>query len=103
MAFFDQLLASKPNTGIAVTTSDALATIPVGATPFGVAVAPDGGHVYVANLGSNTVSVIDANTGSVVRNPITFGLAPFGVAVAPDGSHVYVANSNSNTVSIIDV
>ena len=33
--------------------------ITVGDSPAGVAVAPDGGHVYVANTDSNTVSVID--------------------------------------------
>ncbi|HEX3496856.1 MAG TPA: beta-propeller fold lactonase family protein, partial [Methylocella sp.] len=33
--------------------------IPVGKEPFGVAVAQDGKHAYVANRGSNNVSVID--------------------------------------------
>ena len=43
----------------------AAAEIPVGATPRGVAVAPDGDHVYVTNSGSNTVSVIDTTTNKV--------------------------------------
>jgi YVTN family beta-propeller protein len=67
-----------------------------------VAVAPDGAHVYVTNRNSNTVSVIDTTTNTVVRNPITFGIAPQGVAVAPDGGHVYATNLISNTVSVID-
>jgi YVTN family beta-propeller protein len=36
-----------------------VATVPVGALPFGVAVNPTGNFVYVTNVGSNTVSVVD--------------------------------------------
>src|SRR5256885_5057126 len=43
-----------------------VATIPVGDSPFGVAVHPSGTHVYVANWGSDTVSVIDTGTRTVV-------------------------------------
>jgi YVTN family beta-propeller protein len=41
------------------TTHAVVTTIPVGTSPFDVAVAPNGRHVYVTNAGSNTVSVID--------------------------------------------
>lgn len=78
----------------------AAAEIPVGVGPVGVAVAPDGGHVYVANFGSNAVSVIDTATHTVVTT-IPVGVGPFGVAVT--ARNVYVANSGSNTVSVIDV
>jgi YVTN family beta-propeller protein len=99
---------SSPGFGIravdraAVGLSPGPADIPVGAAPQAVAVAPDGAHVYVTNRNSNTVSVIDTTTNTVVRNPITFGIAPQGVAVAPDGGHVYATNLISNTVSVID-
>ncbi len=64
---------------------------------------------YVANFGSNTVSVIDTATNAVTAT-IPVGYEPFGVAVSPDGSRVYVANSclypicpiNNDTVSVID-
>jgi YVTN family beta-propeller protein len=58
--------------------------------------------VYVANNGSNTVSVIGTATNQVVGSPIPVGNGPIGVAVTPDGSRVYVANNGSNTVSVID-
>src|SRR5258706_12629442 len=47
-------------------TDTVIATIPVGVTPFGVAVTPDGSKVYVANRSPNTVSVIHTatNTGN---------------------------------------
>jgi YVTN family beta-propeller protein len=67
-----------------------------------VAVTPDGSKVYVANLGSKTVSVIDTATNTVVGPPIPVDGA-FGVAVTPDGSKVYVANvGQPGIVSVID-
>ena len=74
--------------------------MPVGITPQGVSVTPDGAKVYVANAGSNTVSVID--TASYAVKDVSVGAAPEGVSVTPDGTLVYVANSNSNTVSVIN-
>jgi YVTN family beta-propeller protein len=65
-----------------------------------VAVTPDGKSVYVANNGSNTVSVIATATNQV--SPIPVGNGPIGVAVTPDGKRVFVANNGSNTVSVID-
>ncbi|MCH7626085.1 MAG: hypothetical protein IIC83_09195, partial [Chloroflexi bacterium] len=43
-----------------------VATIAVESNPFGVAVHPDRNLVYVANSGSNTLSIIDAASNSVV-------------------------------------
>jgi len=86
---------------IDTTTKEKVATIPVGGSPFGVAVHPAGSHVYVANWGDDTVSVISTATNSVVRT-IPVGDGPFGVAVHPAGTHVYVANQLADTVSVID-
>jgi YVTN family beta-propeller protein len=74
--------------------------IRVGNYPYGVAVTPDGKHVYVAN-GSGTVSVIATATNTVVAT-VAVGNYPYGVAVTPDGKHAYVTNSRSGTVSVID-
>lgn len=77
-----------------------VASIPVGAEPWAVAVASNNGDVYVATLGDNTVSVINpANNNQVTTIP-GFS-APFGVAVAPNGD-VYVTNSGNGTVSVIN-
>ena len=73
----------------------------MGDFPFGVAVHPDGSRVYVANWLSQTVSVIDTATNTVVKT-VAVGDNPVGVAVHPDGSRVYVANEYSHTVSVID-
>src|SRR4029079_3355089 len=47
-------------------TNTVVATIPVGTSPDGIAVTPNGAFAYVANLSSNNVSVISAATNSVV-------------------------------------
>lgn len=75
-------------------------TIPVGLSPIGSAVAPDGRFAYIANAGSNSVSVINTASNTVVK-VIPVGAGPIGIAVSPDNSLVYVANSADNTVSQI--
>ena len=66
-----------------------------------VAVAFAQPNAYVANLGSNDVSVIDTATNEVIAR-IPVGEDPDGVAVTPDGLWVYVTNFLSDTVSVID-
>jgi YVTN family beta-propeller protein len=64
---------------------------------------------FVANHGSNNVSVIDTATNppSVVAT-VAVGKGPLAVAVAPDGKHAYFSNDNfgigspPGTVSVID-
>jgi YVTN family beta-propeller protein len=67
--------------------------------PAGVVVARN--QAYVANQGSNTVSVVDTATGIVART-ITVGTAPTAVTASPDERFVYVANSGSGNVTVID-
>lgn len=44
---------------IDTTSNRQVVTVPVGVSPIGVAVAPNGRRVYVANSASSSVSVID--------------------------------------------
>jgi YVTN family beta-propeller protein/VCBS repeat-containing protein len=66
--------------------------------PYGVVVVGD--KAYVANQGTNTVSVIDIDDGSLVST-ITVGSAPTNLVSSPSRSLVYVTNRSSNTVSVI--
>ncbi|MEU0950637.1 YncE family protein [Streptomyces canus] len=77
-----------------------VATIPVGPKPLGVAVDVHD-HVFVANSGITTVSVINSvmNTVSATLN---VGLHPESVATDPQFG-VYVANSGDFTVSALNV
>jgi|GEM_PF-1543694 len=82
-------------------TNTEVRTIPVGASPNGVAVHPAGTFVYVANTNANDVSVISTATNAVVAT-VGVGGAPYGVAVHPAGTFVYVTNFNTDDVSVID-
>jgi len=83
-----------------------VATIPVGDGPEeGVAVNPRTNRVYVTNMHSDTVSVIQddadpANIQWLVDIPV--GDGPRGVGVHPGFNHVYVGNAGSNCLCIID-
>ena len=84
----------------AVTPSTtAVTTITVGDNPYGVVVSPDGSSVWVANLGSDTVSRINTTTNAVT--PINVGTNPYGVDVSPDGSSVWVTNQGGTVSRII--
>ncbi|MDE3056179.1 MAG: beta-propeller fold lactonase family protein [Verrucomicrobiota bacterium] len=58
-------------------------------------------ELYVANNGSNNVSVINSLTNRVTAT-LPVGTAPLGVAMTPDGSYAYVANYIDNNISVID-
>jgi YVTN family beta-propeller protein len=99
---------------VAGDANEKVAEIPVGTEPWCVAITPpeeerhdsrkgrdDEVKVYVTNMVSGTVSVIDAERQEVVKT-IKVGTEPFGCALTPDGSRLYVANQSSETVSVID-
>ncbi|GIF19001.1 YVTN family beta-propeller protein [Actinoplanes tereljensis] len=64
-------------------------TVKVGAEPEGVAVAPDGRTVYVANQNSKVLSIVDTATNKVT--PLTLRNTPRFVAVSRDSKQVYVS------------
>jgi YVTN family beta-propeller protein len=78
-----------------------VAEVPVGKEPWCVAITPDDEKVYVTNMASGTVSVIDAHTRAQI-DTIKVGTEPFGCALTPDGKRLYVANQSSGTVSVIN-
>lgn len=58
-------------------------------------------RAYVTNAVSNTVSVINTTSNTVVDTiPVADG--PSGIAVTPDGGHAYVTREGADAVSVID-
>jgi len=80
----------------AINTGTTPITATITATPVAAALA------YVANSGSNDVSVVSTGTKTVVAT-IPVGRNPFGAAVSPDGRTVYITNKDDASVSVIDV
>ncbi|MBV9084147.1 MAG: hypothetical protein JOZ62_15835 [Acidobacteriaceae bacterium] len=69
--------------GINLGTGEAV-VIHTGERPQGAALSPDGTILYVANTGSNAISIIDTRRLRVIAN-IATGKGPGRVGVTPDG------------------
>jgi YVTN family beta-propeller protein len=83
-------------------TNDRIDRVRVGLGPTGIAVNPETNTIYVANSGSDTVSVIGGTNNTKIRD-LSVGDFPFGVAVNPDSSTVYVTNSADGSLSIMNL
>ncbi len=67
---------------------------------FPVSLAHAAPILYIPNQLSNTVSVIDGSTYSMITT-ISVGQEPYGVGVSPDGKTVFITNLAGDTVSVI--
>ena len=68
-------------------------TIAVGRVPTAVAVDARTRRVFVANLGSNTVSMLDATSGAVLAT-VVVAPHPSALAVATTAGRVFVVSDN---------
>jgi YVTN family beta-propeller protein len=62
---------------------------------------PEARRIYVANIRSGNMSVIDVEQGKAIAT-IETGRGAEGIDIAPDGSEVWVSNRAVDTVSIVD-
>ncbi|MCI0461048.1 MAG: SMP-30/gluconolactonase/LRE family protein, partial [Gemmataceae bacterium] len=83
-------------------------TIPVGLHPSGLAWSRSGRFLYVANASSDTVSVVDTKTDTVVETiscrparRLPFGSGVNALALSPDGATLYAANGTNNCVAVV--
>jgi DNA-binding beta-propeller fold protein YncE len=81
--------------------------VPVEAQPSDLVYAPDG-RLFVANAGSNSVSVIvDAKVVETIKTSLDpkdpVGSTPNALAVSPNGKFLFVANADNNDVAMIDI
>ena len=82
-----------------------IVTIPIGATPQGVAVNSHLGLAVVANNGAGTASIVDLTKNPPVERvpDVAVGTSPIGVAISEATGVALVANFGSNTVSQINL
>lgn len=81
--------------------------LPVGAHPTDLAYARDG-RLFVANAGSNSVTVIaDQKVIETIKTSLNpedpVGSTPDALAVSPNGKLLFVANADNNDVAMIDI
>lgn len=82
-------------------------TVTVGSGPWGVAITPDSRRAFIGNSGvaggGNNVSVVDLDSGSIIRSVPTRQSGAAGIAITPNGQFALVANFTlDGTVSRID-
>jgi YVTN family beta-propeller protein len=69
--------------------------------PFAVALDRFRQWLFVANAGSNNVSVIDLTTG-LARSHIDVGANPRGILLNRDGSFLFVHNALDGTITVVE-
>jgi YVTN family beta-propeller protein len=70
-----------------------------------VLVSRDAARMYTANIGSNTISIIERGANPLAWNEtfVSVGRGPEGFDVSPDGRELWAAHSQDGGVSIIDL
>jgi len=70
--------------------------------PYAAALSPQGTTLYVANAGSDDVSVINLATGQAIMH-LAVGHNPRGLALSADGARLFVNNALDGTLSVFDL
>jgi YVTN family beta-propeller protein len=83
-------------------TNRVVYTIPLHRLPYFIAVEPSGHRAFVANSGSNNVSVIDLDHRREI-GVVGAGEQPGLAVISPDSRSLVVTNRGSNSVSIYSV
>ncbi len=88
-------------------TGEIVNVLTIGLHPCGLAISPDRKFVCCANAASDTISVIDVASVSVIdkiwcnRSPSDlFGASPNALVFAPDGERLFVANGTQNAIGV---
>jgi YVTN family beta-propeller protein len=107
---FAETTAYIPNSGAdtvtqVLTTGETFESVTLQDSPYGAAVTPDGGYVFITRSGTDIVTRIPTNNfdNADAQIDITVGNDPRGVAAEPESEFVYVANFDDDTVSKIAI
>ncbi|MCA1709458.1 MAG: hypothetical protein LC808_41725, partial [Actinobacteria bacterium] len=65
--------------------------------PWGVAVTPDGRHVYLTNADTPNLSVIETVSNTAITTTIPDANGLQAVAITPDGRRAYVTSDDTGT------
>ncbi len=82
-------------------SNSVVATIALHRQPVSIDLDPAGDLAYVANSGSNTVSIVDLKARREIA-VIGAGEEPVQARVSPDGKTLIVPNRAGNSVSVVD-
>lgn len=71
-------------------------------SPAGIAYNSENGNLYVANRGSDTISVINSTTNLIVDEIPLNTVAPSGIIYNAANNYIYVTSAGSDSVSVIN-
>ncbi|MCB1154548.1 hypothetical protein KDL45_12920 [bacterium] len=76
--------------------------IKVGVEPFGLSLSPDETTLYVTNVGSGDLSVVDLDTEELVKNELlASGISE--VEIQPGSDYAYITNKGRISVTVFDI
>lgn len=100
-----KMSADKTKDGIAMIDLAAghklVRVLPGGSDPEQFDIAPDGKRIYVSNEDVGKISVVEVETGRIVKE-IEVGEEPEGVKMSPDGRFALTTSEETSTVAAID-
>ena len=74
------------------------------ATTHMIMVSPDLKQMYTANIGSDSITILDAaGVQNWNETVVPVGKGPEGFDITPDGKQLWAANSRDGTISVIDI
>ena len=85
-----------------VRANQVVKTIPTGAGAHNVTFSPDGKLAFIANLGTNSITIIDTMSKETLADVVTDTKA-HDVAVSPDGKLAVACNVGAGNITFIDV
>jgi YVTN family beta-propeller protein len=70
--------------------------------PTWMTATPDGSKLYLADTGSDRISVVNAHTMTITKTiQLPFGSTPITISVTPDGKEVWVADGASSDGAVV--
>ncbi|HVM96882.1 MAG TPA: hypothetical protein VMT89_10860, partial [Candidatus Acidoferrales bacterium] len=86
----DPIQALDLNAGVLTPEANPIATLADGTLPSGIALSPDGSHLFVVGFSANAFYSIDLASGTIHEADKKIGNLPLGLIVSPNGQRAYV-------------
>jgi DNA-binding beta-propeller fold protein YncE len=69
----------------------------------GLGITTDGQFLYVSDLGTNSVTMVETATNQRSGQPISLGITPDNMVVTPNDQYLYVGDPGSGCVTVLDI
>lgn len=79
-----------------------VSTVDTGKGPHGFRISADGKSAYIANMGEDTVSVVNIGSMKEVKR-IKVGAAPVTTGVTSDGETLVATLNGENALAVVDL